>query len=62
MVVTDENESVEDEFVRDEDLEEELPLDELVLDESSDSPLARPSHCNTVLRSFPFGSLSSTYK
>ena len=62
MVVTDENESVEDEFVRDEDLEEELPLDELVLDESSDSRLARPSHCNTVLSSFPFGSLSSTYK
>lgn len=40
VVVTDENESVEDDFVRDEEVDDELPLDELVLDKLSDSRFA----------------------
>ena len=61
-MVLEENESVEDEPVKDEDVKDALVLVDNEADELSDSSFIWPSFCNTVLRSFPVGSLSSTYK
>ena len=65
-VVTDENESVDDEVVKEETVEDEGPDDDVVDDdvfeELSVSPLARPSFIKVALMSLPVESFSWTYK